>query len=61
MGPKEEKKETKNPFVALFRINSAFWEGQDINILGLFVCSVGRCFVWLLVGLDYKYTLLDVC
>lgn len=40
MDREEEKKKTKNPFVALFRINSAFWEGQGINFLAFFVWFV---------------------
>lgn len=45
-GPRRggEKRQTKNPFVALFRINSALGEGQHIISLGLVFCCFVGCF-----------------
>lgn len=47
MGLEEVKKKTKNPFVALFRTSSAFWERQCVNFLGIFVWLVMWFFYYL--------------
>lgn len=64
MDPEEVKKKMKNPFVALFRTSSAFWEQQCNNFLGTFVWLLVLCFfiIWLgfLIGLAAGHVL-NIC